>query len=174
MLTRSDEMARYANNILTLGESGSLKSFETSTEWISRNLLSDDTSDETLQETDSNELEEEQNPVSRAAKKPKDERAAEQINRQDGDVAVWSYYAKSAGLLSVFLLAFFTAVATTGTAFPRKSGIQSILIINNVNKVSGLWLKDSTDKHEPTLGVFIGVYAAATVITYIFTVAMLW
>jgi ATP-binding cassette subfamily C (CFTR/MRP) protein 1 len=123
-LIRPGEMARYANTVLTLGGGGSLKSFETSREWNSQNFLSDQISENTLEDEDSDEKEKELKSESRVAKKPEDEDPHEQIKRQVGDATVWSYYAKSAGLLSVFLLAFFTAVATTGIAFPRKPSIQ--------------------------------------------------
>jgi hypothetical protein len=111
-------MAHYANNVLTLCEGGSLKSFESSTEWTSKNMISDDTSEDNFEEEDSDDLHNEQKSKSRATKKPEEEDPNEQIKRQVGDATVWSYYAKTAGLLSVSLLAFFTAVATTGTAFP--------------------------------------------------------
>jgi hypothetical protein len=114
-------MAHHVDNVLTLGEGGSLKSFETSTMWISRTSLSDDKSENTTEETDSIELEEDIEILPKTERAVEEKDPHEEIKRQIGDATVWTYYAKSAGLVSVILLAFFTAVYTISMAFPSES-----------------------------------------------------
>jgi len=108
-------MARFVDHVLMLAEGGSMSDFMSSTEWISLHPLKDDTSEE--QEPFEPEIV--KTPTTRPMKKPKEQDPHEMIKRKTGDVTVWSYYAKSAGIWPILLLIIFTAVATTANGFPR-------------------------------------------------------
>jgi hypothetical protein len=110
-----DEMARYANKVLTLKEGGSLVGYESSAAWISENPLRDDISEE----VESTEPEKEEKPIPRQPKKPQEEDQDELVKRKVGDATVWYYYGKSVGIWPVLLLVLFTAIATMGGNFPR-------------------------------------------------------
>jgi hypothetical protein len=112
-----DDMARYADNILLLGEGGSFAGFESAADWISRNPLANDA----LEDTDSEEPTKEERAVFNKTKAVEEEEDPDElVKRQVGDASVWWYYGKTAGLSPVLLLIIFTAISTMGSYFPRE------------------------------------------------------
>jgi hypothetical protein len=108
-----------ADNVLVLGQDGSLEHYGPSKDWISitdkvpraEKLEMSDVSESCL-DTTSNDY-----TQKKAAARSKTE---VDFARKTGDMFLWVYYAKTATALHLILLAIFTLISVLGSNFPRE------------------------------------------------------
>ncbi|TLD36942.1 P-loop containing nucleoside triphosphate hydrolase protein [Venturia nashicola] len=87
--------------------------------------------------------------------KPVAEDDPETIKRQKGDLGVWKYYGKSIGFLAILFFILCICINTFCTQFQK------------------LWLQWNTGKSNPSLGMFLGLYAMFAVVGFFFQLGTL-